>query len=115
MSILMDLKASVESKSIEEEVIDKIIGQQRMASITEMMKEEDMEDALTNEEILHLFSAVKGDKNRFKQILLNFLSNGLKFTQTGKNIHIEVTILEVAPLDSRRQSIQSYSPISPFK
>ena len=74
--------------------------------------EEEPVKQLTQDEILKLFSQVKGDKNRYKQILLNFLSNAVKFTKMGQNIHIYLTILEVHPKDARRMSIGAPSQMS---
>lgn len=57
---------------------------------------------LSNEEILKLFSRVKGDQNRYRQILLNFLSNAVKFTKRGKSICITLTILDVQMKDPNK-------------
>lgn len=52
---------------------------------------------LSNEEVLRLFSKVLGDPNRYLQILHNFVSNAIKFTQSGKSVNIILTILDVQP------------------
>jgi len=36
------------------------------------------------------FDAVLGDKNRFEQILLNFISNSIKFTQRNGTIEVKL-------------------------
>lgn len=43
----------------------------------------------------HLF----GDKLRYMQILLNFLSNAIKFTKEGKSIHIRLIVHEIQQFD----------------
>ena len=40
-------------------------------------------------------SQVFGDHRRYNQILLNFLSNSIKFTPSGKQVQVIVTVLEV--------------------
>lgn len=50
---------------------------------------------LTNTEVRNFFAAVKGDKTRYIQILLNFLSNSMKFTSTGKKVQMIATIIDV--------------------
>ena len=50
---------------------------------------------LTEEECRLFFNNLKGDKLRYMQILLNFLSNAIKFTEEGKSITIRVILLEI--------------------
>lgn len=40
------------------------------------------------------FKSIHGDKNRFQQILVNFLSNSLKFSDEGSKILVNLRILE---------------------
>ena len=42
-----------------------------------------------------MFKHVKGDKTRYMQILLNFLSNSIKFTSSGKHVQLNTTIIDV--------------------
>lgn len=40
------------------------------------------------------FLSIEGDSSRYLQILLNFLSNAIKFTPNGGQIKIEVKLIE---------------------
>ena len=44
---------------------------------------------------LKMIRCIYGDKRRFLQILLNFLSNALKFTLVGGSVSILIHIIEV--------------------
>jgi signal transduction histidine kinase len=47
---------------------------------------------------LNLIEAIHGDENRFLQILLNFLSNSLKFTDPKGSITVKVEITNQQPI-----------------
>jgi two-component system, sensor histidine kinase and response regulator len=42
----------------------------------------------------YIFSKVKSDKRRMVQIMLNFLSNSLKFTNDGGFVKIQLKVLQ---------------------
>ena len=52
-----------------------------------------IEPTLSEEEI-EIFNSIYGDQNRFVQILVNFLSNSLKFSVKGSQILINLELLE---------------------
>lgn len=43
----------------------------------------------------NFFKSIHGDKLRYMQVLLNFLSNAVKFTSEGKNITIRIVLLDI--------------------
>ena len=47
------------------------------------------------EQIKGFFHQIFGDKLRYMQVLLNFLSNAIKFTDDGKSIIIRIIVLEI--------------------
>lgn len=47
-----------------------------------------------DEEHAGFFMAIAGDDNRYLQILLNFLSNALKFTPAHGTIKVEVRLID---------------------
>ena len=55
---------------------------------------------LTDEESRLFFKKIMGDKLRYMQILLNFLSNAIKFSEEGKSITVRVVLLEIQIINS---------------
>ena len=54
----------------------------------------DMKAEIDCKENFKLIKAIHGDKRRYLQIFLNFLSNAFKFTNEGGSITLRVDILE---------------------
>ena len=52
---------------------------------------------IDNERNLDFFNEIYGDKRRYVQILLNFLSNAIKFTNDGGNIVISLRVVDSQP------------------
>jgi len=50
---------------------------------------------LFEQESARYFNAISGDDNRYLQILLNFISNSLKFTESKGSVTVQVRILDV--------------------
>ena len=47
-----------------------------------------------NDEVKNMFYQLYGDKNRYTQMVLNFLSNSVHYTKKGGNITINLILLE---------------------
>jgi signal transduction histidine kinase len=58
---------------------------------------------LSLEKDLNILSNVYGDPRRFVQIMQNFLSNALKFTDKGGDVTIMVSILEIQDIRSEEK------------
>jgi len=41
-----------------------------------------------------IFNSLSGDKNRLRQVLVNLLSNSLKFSDSGSKITVSLNIIE---------------------
>jgi signal transduction histidine kinase len=57
------------------------------------------------------FQSIFSDKRRMLQILLNFISNSLKFTQKGGYILVRLRVLEEQVIDSKEDTKIKDKPI----
>jgi signal transduction histidine kinase len=46
---------------------------------------------------IKFFESIYGDDKRYEQILLNFVSNALKFTNQGGNVDVYLEIKSLSP------------------
>ena len=58
--------------------------------------------ALTSE-MMAIFKSIQGDKNRLRQVLVNLLSNSLKFSNVDSKIVIGLKIIETQEVEFRAQ------------
>ena len=49
-----------------------------------------------------MFKSVFGDRLRYQQVLLNFLSNSVKFTRRARPITVICNMLEVQSMDASK-------------
>jgi signal transduction histidine kinase len=54
-----------------------------------------------DEQHVGYFMSIAGDDNRYLQILLNFLSNALKFTPAHGTINVEVRLVDTQEKSSK--------------
>jgi signal transduction histidine kinase len=52
---------------------------------------------------LEILNSIYGDPNRFIQIIQNFLSNALKFTNEGGEVTVVVSLIEMQLQESDEQ------------
>ena len=55
---------------------------------------------------LDLVQTLMGDKARYQQILMNFISNSLKFTPKGGSITVQIDIQESTEIQSQSSTIK---------
>ncbi|TNV87810.1 hypothetical protein FGO68_gene11703 [Halteria grandinella] len=61
------------------------------------------------------FMEIQGDDNRYLQILLNFLSNSLKFTPQNGSVKIEIKLLEAQPILTKEIQALTASNVANMK
>ena len=58
------------------------------------LKKVTLEAPVLTSEVMAIFQSIQGDKNRLRQVLVNLLSNSLKFSNAESKIVIGVRIIE---------------------
>lgn len=65
----------------------------------------ELQAEIENLQHLNLIQWVLGDQRRYLQIILNFLSNSLKFTNKNGSIRIVVKVLDHQQISTRKQKM----------
>lgn len=53
-----------------------------------------MIESNATEDVKSMFYQIYGDKNRYTQIILNFLSNSVNYTKKGGNVTLNLVLIE---------------------
>lgn len=98
MTDLLDL-AQTENNTfkVQEEIFElpKLIDDSfKMVAHVASLKKVKLEGPELNKDQQMIFNSLSGDKNRLRQVLVNLLSNSLKFSDSGSKITVSLNIIE---------------------